>query len=213
MSTFLHLNPNGRRIFQEFYTQGSFAADGAAFLSRTGTTANSYETGELYGLLSTANAAGNSAGSHASNFNIFRAEANPLMNVFMKTTAGITNQRLWIGITSAPNTNSDTAAGNFAGFLYSTTIGGEPTWKYITRDGTTQFVIDSGIPYLPDTAYRLSIWLVGDTAFFQIDNNSIVSSNRNTPLLTTNLGFQYQLFNTITGSRSWKFKIAILEYN
>ena len=70
-----------------------------------------------------------------------------------KVPVAITPRRIWVGLTSTTQSDSDTASGHYIGLRYST-VAGDAGWTVVSRDGTTQTVgaVGSvpvaGAPYL-----------------------------------------------------------------
>lgn len=70
-----------------------------------------------------------------------------------KVPVAITPRRIWVGLTSTTQSDSDTASGHYIGLRYST-VAGDAGWTVVSRDGTTQTVGSvgavpvAGVPYL-----------------------------------------------------------------
>ena len=99
--------------------------------------------------------------------------------------ATMTNRRDWIGLTdqtAATMFAADDPAGNYAAFRFSTTT--ETTWKCVTKDNTTQNVVDSAVTVSAETQYALEIEFNDATpsVTFRINGSSVCSSP-----ITTNL--------------------------
>lgn len=71
-----------------------------------------------------------------------------------KLPSSVTSRRLWIGLTSATMTDSDTAPGHFVGVRYST-VAGDAGFMPASRDGTTQTIGAAGSAPVADVPYML----------------------------------------------------------
>lgn len=71
-----------------------------------------------------------------------------------KLPSSVTSRRLWIGLTSATMTDSDTAPGHFVGVRYST-VAGDAGFMPASRDGSTQTIGAAGSAPVADVPYML----------------------------------------------------------
>ncbi|MBW4062252.1 hypothetical protein HJC99_06825 [Candidatus Saccharibacteria bacterium] len=88
--------------------------------------------------------------------------------------SGATGSRIWEGLTNqtiATNTSADNPAGHYAGFQYSTTRG-DTNWQFMTKDGTTQNVIDTTEAFVVGKVYEFYIYTPpqGTTIYWRVDN-------------------------------------------
>ena len=102
---------------------------------------------------------------------------NPSADFFMATgtPTGGAGQKYWIGLFNSkttPTLSSDTApTTNFAAFRFSTAAT-DTRWKYVTRDGASTTVTDSGVTVTADTEYHLKVRISGSTVYFSINGGS-----------------------------------------
>lgn len=102
-------------------------------------------------------------------------------------------ERVWIGMSDAATVAaqgaSDTVAGNYACFRYSTTAP-DANWKCITMNGVTQTVVDSGIAV--DTGVHKFEVIFNDSVpnvVFKIDGKVVATITTNLPSAATALRF------------------------
>lgn len=89
--------------------------------------------------------------------------------------------------TFSNSVNADDAIGDYAGFQYSTTRG-DTTWKFITKDGSTQSIATlAGANFLPNKLYDFHIYCpaMGSTIYYQLDN--IIDGLKHTGSTSSNL--------------------------
>jgi hypothetical protein len=107
---------------------------------------------------------------------------------FMGNLNSKLNTRVWFGLTDqtlATQGGSDNPAGNYAAFRYST-IAGDTHYQCITKDGTTQTIVDSGITPLENTAATFGV-LFNDSVpnvKFYINRVLVGTSTTHLPTLT-----------------------------
>lgn len=98
------------------------------------------------------------------------------------------SQRAWIALTDQTGTTmvgSDNPAGNYVGFRYSTVVP-DTNFQAITKDGTTQNVIDTGIA-ADGIGHKFSIYEEPGASFvFAIDGAIVARSTANLPTSGTN---------------------------
>lgn len=102
---------------------------------------------------------------------------------------------------SAAQTNSDTATGSFAGFRQSDAIGGN--WYFVTRNGTTQTAVDTGVAVAANTNYvfKVSLDNTAGTATYSINLGTETTTTATLPLVATDLGYFVQGFVTAAVAR------------
>ena len=110
--------------------------------------------------------------------------------------SGSTGARVWIGMTSQTSgtmVQSDNPTGNYAGFSYNTNRN-DVNWQFITKDNSTQNIIDTGVPLVTGKAYDFYVYTPpnGTTIYWRVDNlNDGVmqegSTTNNLPINTTYL--------------------------
>lgn len=157
------------------------------------TTANSPSsandaTAPFVALPSTA-VSGNLGGWIATTFTQIRLSHDPTIEFYVKTDANIASVRFWLGLTSIALTNSDTAAGSFVGFRFST-VTGDGGWLPVARDGATQ---SNGVAIgtvATSTIYKLRIRIISGTpmAFFSVNDGGEQAYGTNLPAISTDLG-------------------------
>jgi hypothetical protein len=135
--------------------------------------------------------------------------------------AGATGSRIWTGLTSAAlgttMTNSDNPAGNFAGFQYSTNRG-DVNWQFMTKDNTTQNVINTTMAFTVNKLYDFYVYTApqGATVFWRIDNltdgtTQEGSTTNNLPTSTVALRAVSQLQTLTTTSRDFRLAKMYVE--
>jgi len=126
-----------------------------------------------------------------SDFLTLRTGRNIRMQDWVRLSS-ITSQRIWICLTDqslATHANSDNPAGNYACFRFSTDVP-ETTWKCVTKDNTTQNVVNSAIT-VDTNGHRFEIFensSAGQYSFW-IDNALVCAISSNIPTTSTNLKF------------------------
>lgn len=191
---------------------------GACFTSGTptdytvGTTITPTETGTQSAVVSGGNlfinyasgaVSGNDGGIRSSQLLLTRGDMNPDYQVVWRAPSTITSIRLWLGLISSVNTNSDTLAAHGACFRYST-VAGDAGFVPVTRDGATQNVGASLGSIVADTVYRFRIRTLdsGVTWLFSINGGTETSVTTNVPGATTSLGFDNRVYTQTAGSRN-----------
>lgn len=122
---------------------------------------------------------------------------------------GATGSRIWTGLTNQAigniMTNSDNPAGSYAGFHYSTTRG-DVNWQFITKNGTTQNVVNTTMPFTVAKLYDFYVYTPpqGTTVYWRIDNltdGTTQEGNTATNLPTNNVAHRGLVsLQTLTGT-------------
>jgi hypothetical protein len=117
-------------------------------------------------------------------------------NVFVQAQgniASVTTVRAWAftmtNQTPATMCASANPAGNYMGFRFDTTAS-DTVWQAVTKDGTTQNIVSTGVA--PDTANQQTFSIVQSNALanvkFYIDGVLVATSAANLPTAATALG-------------------------
>jgi len=201
---------------------------GACFTSGTptdytvGTTITPTETGTQTAVLASTNlilnyasgaVSGNDAGIRSSQLLLCQPILNPDFQAVIRSPSTMTNVRIWAGLISAVNTNSDTLAGHGACFRYSTVVG-DAGWLPITRDGATQNPGTAIGTVVADTLYRLRMRTLdaGVTWKFSVNGSAEQDVVANVPGTTTSLGFDVRVYTQTAGSRNIGMSRIQLQY-
>lgn len=174
--------------------------------------------------------AGNTSGAYQTATQFFRGSVTSGANGFFNVNrivipdasygSGATGARMWTGMTSTTSTvmvGADNPAGSYAGFMYSTNRG-DTNWQFITKDGTTQNVINTGLPFTPVKVYDFYVYVqpLGGTIYWRVDNlNDGTSQEGNTatnlPPTTTNLRDAIGIATLTTTARNIRINKAYVE--
>lgn len=127
------------------------------------------------------------------------------------------NERVWWGLTdqtAATMSASDNPAGNYAAFRYST-VAGDTHYQCITKDGSTQTVVDSGVTPLginvPANSEQFAIIFQDGTpnVLFYIHGNLVATIATHLPTSGTNTRFfATQLIDTNTTNSGFYLSFA-----
>lgn len=129
------------------------------------TTANSAQAEASYVSYSTSNVAGNTASVVGNTSAVQQARYRPRLRMHIRTSAYITAQRIWAGLSSATiTTDAPTVGTRQVGFRYSTSAT-DTTWKCFSSDAAgTSAAGDTGITVAANTAYILELdWSTSGT--------------------------------------------------
>lgn len=158
----------------EFGTDCATVANGTA----TRTITNTEQYGTMMNI-ATGTTTGNDTGIQSATGQWFRGSQVGSNGFFFASRVGTpdnTSLRTYVGLASQTYTNhigSDNPTGSFAGFQYSTTRG-DTGWRFTTKDGSTQNLINTGIPYSAGKVYDLYFFCPpypdNDTIHWRIDN-------------------------------------------
>ena len=123
----------------------------------------------------------------------YRVGRNIRATIFAGPAGKITDERWWWGFTNqslATQGGSDNPAGNYAAFRFSTNAG-DTAWQAITKDGTTQNVLPTGIvPVINQTQIFTIVFndSVPNVQFF-INGVLVATSSAHLPTSGTNLAY------------------------
>lgn len=144
------------------------------------TTLSTPAVTETYGFMTnfaTASTLNDTAGSSQNVVSVFRGSTAGANGFFFNARVGVvdtTSVRLFTGLgnqTTAVMVQNDSPTGHHIGFQYSTARG-DTTWKIETKDGTTQTVVDTGIPVTAAKVYDMYLFCTPQCASvdWRIDN-------------------------------------------
>jgi hypothetical protein len=119
---------------------------------------------------------------------------NPIYTALIRTGSSITQQRIWVALTSANLSQSDGAGSistRYIGVRFSTSAG-DTDWQLASGDGSTGSVQDTGVAVQPNTAYLIVLnWATGGELDCQINNVSCAAKTTNLDTGNpTNLGVE-----------------------
>lgn len=162
----------------------------------------------IYNGRTTANGPGAYAGVSSAGANQLRPEQDPTWTMFLRTGASVASIRVWILFTDTALADTDTQAGTYFGWRFST-VAGDPGWVGVTRDGVTQAVSGLVGTIAANTTYKLRIRKSGATFYFSVNDSVEVAHTANPPTATATLfwdakwGTQEFATKTIFWSRHW----------
>lgn len=158
-------------------------------------TVNATQSGSNFYLTLTSPATtGQVASITPSYYAITNVSTNPDFQILIHTPASMASLRLWVGLASAAQADSDTLTGQGAGLRYST-VAGDAGWVPVTRGAGSQTVgaaISGGAPTV-STVYRIRIRTIdaGVTWRFSVNGGAEVTQTGTPP--ATNLGWQFSV--------------------
>jgi hypothetical protein len=171
-------------------------------LANVNTTASTPAVTETYGFMSnlaTAATANDSAGVDTTIAMFFRGSTAGANGFFFNSRIAVvdtTTIRLFTGLSNQTTTTmagADNPAGNYVGFQY-TTGRSDTTWQFVTKDNTTQTVVDTNLAVTATNVYDTYLFCTPQctTIFWRIDNvtagtTSEGSSSTTLPTNTTAL--------------------------
>lgn len=165
-------------------------ASGGDTLAPVGTASSSPQPDAFYVQWLSGAAAKRTAGE-VGPFDQTQSRYNPIFSALIRTGSSITQQRIWVAISSADLSQTDgvgAVATRYVGVRFSTSAG-DIDWQLASGDGTTGSVQDTGIAVQPNTAYLIQLTWTGGQLDCQI--NGVVCATKTTNLDTgdsTDLG-------------------------
>ncbi len=134
-------------------------------------------------LYATTAASGNDSGISTNSTQFFRGSQVGANGFFFMVRGALPDStpttngaRIFVGLTSRTTTQSvgsDNDSGSRAGFSYSS-VRGDTDWMFSTKDGSTQNLIDTGLPFVDTSAYDYYIYTPpypnNGTIYWRIDN-------------------------------------------
>ncbi|SRR5712692_7255757 len=158
------------------------------------------------------------AGAATSSGLFFRQQArvgrNTVCSMFISLGEVTIAGRSWLGLSDFTNLatqpTTDNPAGNYAAVRFSKVASLDTTFKFITKDNTTQNIVDTGITPVANTEYRFIITDAG-SSWTLTDNTTglntvVATSSANLPLAGTNLGMFVDVHNP-TGAGTMLFNV------
>lgn len=165
----------------------AIVAIGAPAAVTGGTLAANNQANSTYSSMTTAAGAGSLAYMQQVVTMLTRRGHSPVLDMFVRTGAAITDIRIWAGFASVSIANADDPLGFWMAFRYST-VASDPGWVGVTDDGATQTVSGKVADIATDTNYRLTIRCAGTSVFFSVDGGSEVEMTANLPATTAEVG-------------------------
>jgi hypothetical protein len=143
---------------------------------------------------------------------------HPVYTALVRTGSSITQQRIWVALSSADLSQSDGVgtpmATRYIGLRFSTAAG-DTDWQLATSDGITGSAIDSGIAVQPNTVYLIQInWATDGQVTCLI--NGISCATKTTNLDTgnpTNLGIDCVITSLTATAKQFKTAYITLLYD
>lgn len=144
------------------------------------TTLSTPAVTETYGFMTnfaTSTTLNDTAGSSQNVVSVFRGSQNGANGFFFNARVAVVDTtlvRLFTGLgnqTTAVMVQNDNPAGHHVGFQYSTARG-DTTWQIESKDGTTQTIVDTGIPVTAAKVYDMYLFCTPQCASisWRIDN-------------------------------------------
>ncbi len=188
--------PNKRKFFLTTATATTYTSVGVSSISNTGTQTNSNDSKTTWTNHRTSASIGSSASVRSTAFTLVRRAHDPMFIAHVRTGADITNLRIWAGLMSTTQSNSDTLNGQGVAIRYSSGVG--PNWFATTRDGTTQTATDMGLAAAASTDYllRFDVNSAAGTVKFTINGGNATTLSANLPAAATDLGFVVIAYTT-----------------
>jgi hypothetical protein len=127
------------------------------------TTVSHPAADQVFGFMAnfaTAATSGDEAGTSSSNTALFRGSTSGANGFFSMTRVGVvdtTSVRVFSGMadqTIATMVGADNPSGNYAGFQFST-VRGDSNWQFVTKDNSTQNVVNTGVAFTANKVYDL----------------------------------------------------------
>lgn len=162
---------------------------------------------------------GNSAGAMAgmyfggTNGGSCNLSQQPCWRILIRTDSSVAATRLWFILTdqtlSTSITNADEQVGNYVGFRYSS-VAGDSNWMGVTRDGTTQSTVDTGVAVSAATVYQLKVRYSNADAklYFSVNSEDAadeVELSANIPTTSTALAWSWRVIATTATGKAMDF--------
>ncbi len=171
-------------------TATAMTARGGVNLTVNGTAASSAQT-DAYYIRHTSAATTNSLAGLTQAFTQVQGRYRPRLTALIRTDATLTNRRTWVALSRAAlTTTNGTGALTtvYVGVRYSSAAG-DTNWQCASGDGVTGSVIDTGVPVLVSTPYRITVdWSVDGALTCTINGVSVSKTNNLDATQTGNLG-------------------------
>ncbi|MEK6617668.1 MAG: hypothetical protein AABY90_03140, partial [Nitrospirota bacterium] len=188
--------PNRRKFFLTTATATTYTSVGVSSTTNTGTQTNANDSKTTWTNHATSATAGASGSVRSTAFTLVRRAHDPMFIAHVKTGVDITNLRIWAGLVSLTQSNSDTLDGQGFAFRYSSGAG--PNWFAATRDGATQTATNMGLAVAASTDYLLKFTVnsAAGTVTFTVNGGNSTTLSTNLPAAGTDLGFVVIAYTT-----------------
>lgn len=148
-----------------------------------------------------------------------RPNYGPVFSVVVRTDAAVTNQRHFIGLTSADLSAIASLAGldsiPMMAFRYDTALG-DTAWQAVTSDGSAASATTTGVAVAANTTYTLKLdFSTPGTVRFTVNNATApqVSKTTNLPSGTVDLGIEASLTTLTTTAQALFIERVKLDQN
>lgn len=160
-----------------------------AQMTATGTTNATQSGGNFFITQTSAATTGQIADITPSYYSITNVSTNPDFQIVLHTPASVANLRLWVGLISAAQTDSDTMTGHGAMLRYST-VAGDAGWVPVTRNGSSQ-TVGTALTSTPTTStvYRMRIRTIDAGVTWRFSVNGGTETTQTGTVPATNLGW------------------------
>lgn len=192
--------------------EGSTPASAGATAPSTGTTVSGY----LVAPFTTTGSNGNSVGVDSADNGPFQYANKPTQSQVIVTGSDITNQRIWAcSVADSPgamyNLTTPGSSGRHGwGFRYE--AGTDTNWKFLTFNGSSETVTDTGIAVAANTVYKFSVDATNASQIVGYINGSSVATNSATlPTSTVYLPWLCFFTNTSAASHTCYFGKILYE--
>lgn len=176
-------------------TGGGTTVNGIGTTVTNDTTVSHPAADQVFGYMTnfaTAATLNDTAGTSSVNTTFFRGSVGVANGFFFSARVGVvdtTSIRVFTGLanqTIATMVTADNPAGHYAGFQFSTNRG-DTTWQLVTKDNTTQNVVNTNVAFTANNVYQLSFNCTSTctTISWQIDN--LTTGTRTTGSTSSNL--------------------------
>ncbi|HRF94837.1 MAG TPA: hypothetical protein PLZ51_06580 [Aggregatilineales bacterium] len=206
-----------RKQMRVNFTEAGAVVIGHSALSNNGTLTNSLEADGPYTQYASAASFQSNAGPQSVTSTLFQPRHNPSMTAWLRTSSSIAVLRWYVGIHTggiygaADNLASTGVSGVV--FRYST-VAGDTGWRPVTSNGTTQTVhAQLGGNIAVSTAYKLSMWIVNNVAYFVVNDSAYFSTALTMPSSTASLGWSIHLQTQEAVAKNALYKHLLLEMN
>jgi len=139
----------------------------------------------------------------------------PAMTALIRTGATLSQQRIWVALTSADLALTDGTSGlatEYVGVRFSTAAG-DATWQVASGDGATGSVSDTGVTVQPNTAYLIQLdWSVGGQLTCTINGTAVTKTTNLDSLGSSDLGVEAEVTALATSKAGLLVSYMHLDY-
>ena len=194
--------PNKRKFFLTTATASTYTSVGVSAITTTGTLTNANDSKTTWTNHASSASIGSSGSVRSSSFNLVRRAHDPMFITHVKTGSDITNLRIWVGLLSTTQSNSDTIDAQGIALRYSSGV--SPNWFAVTKDGTTQTATNMGLAVAASTDYLLKFTVnsAAGTVTFTVNGGNSTTLSTNLPATATDLGFVVIAYTTTATAKS-----------